>query len=61
MLHEWAETANVNAHRNRIIGRLAELEPAKYEAVEALRDGRRFKIRALRPADRTELLSRGPD
>jgi GNAT superfamily N-acetyltransferase len=33
------------------------LEAAKYEAVEALRDGRRFKVRALRPDDRAGLLS----
>src|SRR5512145_1310583 len=37
--------------------RFAELEAAKYEAVEALRDGRRFKVRALRPDDRGGLLS----
>jgi GNAT superfamily N-acetyltransferase len=37
--------------------RFAELEAAKYEAVEALRDGRRFKVRALRPDDRAGLLS----
>jgi RimJ/RimL family protein N-acetyltransferase len=33
------------------------LEAAKYEAVEALRDGRRFKIRALEPDDRAGLLA----
>ena len=33
------------------------MEAAKYEAVEALRDGRRFKVRALRPDDRAGLLS----
>jgi RimJ/RimL family protein N-acetyltransferase len=33
------------------------LEAAKYEAVEALRDGRRLKIRALRPDDRAALLA----
>jgi len=37
--------------------RCAELEAAEYEAVEALRDGRRFKIRALRPDDRAGVLS----
>lgn len=33
------------------------MEAAKYEAVEPLRDGRRFKVRALRPDDRAGLLS----
>jgi GNAT superfamily N-acetyltransferase len=33
------------------------VEAAKYEAVESLRDGRRFKIRALRPDDRDGLLA----
>jgi GNAT superfamily N-acetyltransferase len=33
------------------------LEAAEYEAVEALRDGRRFKIRTLRPGDRFGLLA----
>ena len=33
------------------------MEAAKYEAVEALRDGRRFKIRALEPDDRAGLLA----
>jgi RimJ/RimL family protein N-acetyltransferase len=33
------------------------LDATKYEAVEAFRDGRRFKIRALRPEDRAELLA----
>lgn len=33
------------------------LEAAKYEVVEALRDGRRFTIRALRPDDRDGLLA----
>jgi RimJ/RimL family protein N-acetyltransferase len=33
------------------------LEAAKYEAIESLRDGRRFKIRALRPDDRAGLLA----
>jgi RimJ/RimL family protein N-acetyltransferase len=33
------------------------LQAAKYKAVEALRDGRRFTIRALRPDDRAELLA----
>jgi RimJ/RimL family protein N-acetyltransferase len=31
------------------------LEPAKYSALETLRDGRRVEIRALRPDDRTQL------
>jgi GNAT superfamily N-acetyltransferase len=33
------------------------LEAAKFEAVETLRDGRRFKIRSLRPDDRSGLLA----
>jgi RimJ/RimL family protein N-acetyltransferase len=33
------------------------MEAAKYSAVQRLRDGRRGEIRALRPADRTELLA----
>ena len=33
------------------------MEIAKYEAVETLRDGRRFKVRALRPDDRDEFLA----
>jgi RimJ/RimL family protein N-acetyltransferase len=33
------------------------LKAAEYEAVEALRDGRRFTIRALRPDDRAEFLA----
>jgi GNAT superfamily N-acetyltransferase len=32
-------------------------EAAKYSAVEALRDGRRVEIRALRPEDRDELVA----
>jgi RimJ/RimL family protein N-acetyltransferase len=32
------------------------LEPAKYQAVETLRDGRQFGIRALRPDDQAGLL-----
>ena len=32
-------------------------EAAKYSAVEALRDGRRVEIRALRPDDRADLLA----
>jgi RimJ/RimL family protein N-acetyltransferase len=32
------------------------LEPAKYSAVEVLRNGRRIEIRALRPEDRTDFL-----
>jgi RimJ/RimL family protein N-acetyltransferase len=37
--------------------RLAHSEAAKFEAIETLRDGRRFKIRALRPDDRSGLLA----
>jgi RimJ/RimL family protein N-acetyltransferase len=33
------------------------LEAAKYEATARLRDGRRFKVRALRPDDRAGLLA----
>jgi len=33
------------------------LEVAKYEAVETLRDGRQFRVRALKPDDRAGLLS----
>jgi GNAT superfamily N-acetyltransferase len=33
------------------------LEAAKYEGMEVLRDGRQFKIRALRPDDRGRLLA----
>jgi RimJ/RimL family protein N-acetyltransferase len=33
------------------------LEAAKYEAVETLRDGRQFGVRALKPDDRAGLLS----
>jgi RimJ/RimL family protein N-acetyltransferase len=36
---------------------LAVVNPARYSAVEALRDGRRIEIRALTPDDRTALLS----
>jgi GNAT superfamily N-acetyltransferase len=32
-------------------------EPAKYSEVEALRDGRRVEIRALRPEDRDDLIA----
>jgi RimJ/RimL family protein N-acetyltransferase len=34
-----------------------QLEAAKFEAVETLRDGRRFKIRSLRPDDRGGFLA----
>jgi hypothetical protein len=33
------------------------LAGAKYSAIEALHDGRRFEIRALRPDDRADLLA----
>ncbi len=33
------------------------MEVAKYEAVETLRDGRQFRVRALKPDDRAGLLS----
>jgi RimJ/RimL family protein N-acetyltransferase len=33
------------------------LDATKYEVIEALRDGRRIKIRALRPCDRAGLLA----
>jgi RimJ/RimL family protein N-acetyltransferase len=33
------------------------LEVAKFEAVETLRDGRRFRVRSLRPDDRSGLLA----
>ena len=33
------------------------MEVAKYEAVETLRDGRQFRVRALEPNDRAGLLS----
>ena len=33
------------------------LEAARYSAIEALRDGRQFEIRALRPDDRADLLA----
>jgi RimJ/RimL family protein N-acetyltransferase len=33
------------------------LEVAKYEAVETLRDGRQFRVRALKPDDRAGLLA----
>jgi ribosomal protein S18 acetylase RimI-like enzyme len=33
------------------------LEPAKYSAIECLRDGRRVEIRALRPEDQADLVA----
>jgi GNAT superfamily N-acetyltransferase len=33
------------------------LEPARYSAIETLRDGRKAEIRALRPDDRADLLA----
>lgn len=33
------------------------MEAARYEAVETLRDGRQFRVRALKPDDRAGLLS----
>jgi RimJ/RimL family protein N-acetyltransferase len=33
------------------------LEPARYSAIETLRDGRKVEIRALRPDDRADLLA----
>jgi hypothetical protein len=33
------------------------LEPAKYSALETLRDGQRIEIRALRPDDRAALIA----
>jgi hypothetical protein len=36
---------------------MAIVEAAKYSAVEELRSGRRVKIRALRPDERSELLA----
>ncbi len=33
------------------------MDPARYSATETLRDGRSIEIRALKPADRDELLS----
>ena len=33
------------------------MEVARYEAVETLRDGRQFRVRALKPDDRAGLLS----
>ena len=34
-----------------------KLEPAKYSAIDRLRDGRRVEIRALRPDDEVDLLA----
>jgi GNAT superfamily N-acetyltransferase len=42
---------------NNVFGLPAMLEVARYSAIEALRDGRRIEIRALRPDDQAGLLA----